>query len=238
MTTEENCPPNDGHGSVGSEEIPLLRSGRQLQLLRLLNAPFDCEPFEAWVAWIFDWTPDVANENCEWANQTLSSIDPYERWCRFTLAQGLQIVCKRLGLPCDADRHDQPHLLRQLFLPPLSGESLRDYMTSPNDPQRPLEFLTPVLWLLWFTKVCEIADLYEDAGVPMEERMKRAVPDLRIVGYRMLAFAWPESAFSRIETLTSLCDYLKVTSGLFDMESGLLTDPEAAALRELQEGTK
>ena len=237
MTTEENCPPNDVHASVGTKEAPLLRSGRQMQLLRLLKAPAS-ESVEVWVAWIFGWSPDVAKENCEWVNQTLAQMDPDERWSGLTLADGLQSVCRKLGLPCDTGRHEQPHMLRRLFLLPLSGESLREYMTSPDDPQRPLEFLTPALWLLWFTKVGEIAITLDQAELSMEERIKWALPDLRIVGHRMLAFAWPEGVFSRIESFELTCEVLESTSGLLDLDTGLLVDPQAAALRAFLKGAR
>lgn len=237
MNAEQNRPPMDANTSADSEYIQLQISGRQMRLLRLLKAPAS-ESVEVWVAWIFGWSPDVAKENCEWVNQTLAQMDPDERWSGLTLADGLQSVCRTLGLPCDTGRHEQPHMLRRLFLLPLSGESLREYMTSPDDPQRPLEFLTPALWLLWFTKVGEIAIKLDQAELPMEERIKWALPDLRIVGLRMLAFAWPEGVFTRIEAFDSICEVLESTSGLLDMDRGVLVDPEAATMRAYLKGAK
>jgi hypothetical protein len=172
----------------------------------------------------------LAREHSEWVNQTLTRMNPDERWLDFTLAEGLQSVCKKLGLPCDTERHEQPYLVGRLFLLPLSGESLREYMTSPDDTQRPLEFLTPALWLLWFTKVCEIAITLDQAELPMEERMKLAIPEIANVGARMLAFAWPDGGVGRIKAFQLNCEYLESTSGLFDLDSGQLTDPDAAAM--------
>lgn len=238
MNADQNRPSMGVGASAGTKYIQRLISERQETLLVRLKAPAGAEQFEEWVAWVFDWTLDVAKENCEWANETLARLNPDESWSDWTLAEGLQSVCETLGLPCDPGRNEQPYMLRKLFLLPLSGESLREYRTSSDDAQRPLEFLTPELWLLWCTKLFEIAATLDEAGVQMAERMKWAVAELRIVGYRMLAFAWPESTLSRIDVFKSLCDDLEVTSGLWDLASGQLTDPDTAALRAYLKGKR
>jgi hypothetical protein len=204
-------------------------------LIKLLNGPELDVPFgPEWVAWIFDYSLEKAKAEQELVCQLLSKIDPFELWRPSTLDRAMEEPCRLLGWPFNADRHQQPSDLRRLFGVPLSGASLFEYMNDEFDSDRPLEWMTPELFTIWRRWLIDRGRWCQSIGVPIQDRMEWVAPSLKLIGMRLLAFACPEGLAGRLESLFNDCDYLKFTSGCFDMTSGDLTEDglEIAALRE------
>lgn len=205
------------------------------QLLRLLGAPgLDIPWGPEWVAWLFDCKLPEAQELQYSVVGILNKVDPHERWHPFTLDELMGEPCVLLGLPSRADIHQQPTDLRLAFPAPLNGASLNEYMTDPFDVERPLEWLTPELLLMWRQRLIDLANMQISEGLDAEERMRFAATFLKEVGLRLLAFTCPEVIGCRAKTLMDQCNWLKYTRGCFNLQSGALTDEgrEVAAMRE------
>lgn len=204
-------------------------------LLKSLNAPALDVPYgPEWVAWVFDCSLQQAKAELDFTIQLLSKVDPHERWTPETLSVSLADICRLFGLPPDAKRNQQPTDLRLAIGVPLSGASLLEYLNDPFDPERPLEWLTPELLVLWIRWLKKKAEQYQAEGVPIEDRMTLLAPELKLVGMRLLALTCPEGLSARFNALFDVCDYLKFTSGCHDLVSGHLTDDgrEVATMRE------
>lgn len=204
-------------------------------LLKSLNAPALDVPYgPEWVAWVFDCSLQQAKAELDFAIQLLSKVDPHERWTPETLSVSLADICRLFGLPPDAKRNQQPTDLRLAIGVPLSGASLLEYLNDPFDPERPLEWLTPELFVLWARWLKKKGEQYQTEGVPIADRMELVAPEMQVVGIRLLAFTCPEGLSARFNALFDVCDYLKFTSGCHDLVSGHLTDDgrEVATMRE------
>lgn len=229
---------NDATVNKSEVAVHLPERWNQQRALALakLNAPVADAPPEHQVAWIFNWSLEHAKTEIQFVNDLISQVDSSEEFSQWELASAMRDACDTLGLPCDAELHEQPHQFRRLFTPPLAGSTLREYENDPFDPDRPLEHLTPELWFLWFRKVNEIAQQMVDLDVPTKDRMSSAIHELKLIGLRLLAWTWPEGVVGRLEAHCDNCDFLMYTSGCFDSISGDLLDPETPALREFIAG--
>lgn len=223
--------------SPSAESIPPVWNRRRAAVLADLKAPFADEPWSHQVAWIFDYCIAEAEVETQYVRDLVAKIDRHEPWSSSTLEDGLSDICRLIGLPGYPSRHEQPALLRQMFTPPLTPMSLHEYMHDPMDSQRPLEYMTPEMVILWLGKARRLANQLVSVGVPVEDRMRIAALDLQVIGIRMLVWMWPEGVVGRIRSLWDVSNFLRHTSGLFDPESGVLTDPEIAAEREFKGGS-
>jgi hypothetical protein len=204
-------------------------------LLKALNAPALDVPYgPECVGWVFDYSLQEAKSELDFGIQLLSKVDPHERWTPEILSESLADICRLFGLPPDAKRNQQPTDLRLAIGVPLSGASLLEYLNDPFDPERPLEWLTPELLVLWIRWLKKKAEQYQAEGVPIEDRMTLLAPEFKLVGMRLLALTCPEGLSGRLKALFDVCDYLKFTSGCHDLVSGHLTDDgrELATMRE------
>lgn len=205
------------------------------RLIERLGAPSLGVPWcPDWLAWLFACDLQTATDDMAVVIETLSKVDKHERWSPDILVQGLEQTCRDLDLPANVRLHQQPMDLLLLFGVPLGGQSLHEYLNDPFDIRRPLEILTPELYLHFLRWLARKAAECRRLGISEGKCMQWIAPELKMVGMRLLAFTCTEGLAGRLEAVMAGSDYLKFTSGCFDSTSGALTDEgrEVAALRE------
>lgn len=191
-------------------------------------------PIEKLVAWTFDWSVEQAPNRISAAVALIDTLNPAEKWNPLELDLTVRDVCRRLGLPDNPDRHETPHHFFRMFPIPWAGSRLDEYRTDPFDPARPLEFLTPLLFILWLKWLNVRIREWEDSGLKLSDHFETFLLEVHIVGLKLLAFTYPDGASGRISALRESREYLSNIHGLLDLKTDVLLDRNEAVRRHLE----
>ncbi|HCP78652.1 MAG: hypothetical protein CML16_04455 [Pusillimonas sp.] len=215
--------------------MKVLTSLEHQKLLQKHGAPVHSNCLTVWCAWFFCWSVEAADVHLHTVEKRLRGIDPHEPWVLDTIVREYVVeTLQILGLPSDFSRHEQPYIWLHLFPHPRASSSLYEFATDPDDDERPMEPLIPVLLSLWCIKLRELAVEYRAIIGESDDVWILLLGDVRRIGQRLLLLTWPKGHVIRAqqELLNDYIEYFYFCRGSFDLESGSLSDREIPALCE------